>query len=115
MGLGTTPEHENDFSVPRNSLDAMAAFINPVNWLGYSNCAQLVMANIVSSPMMSSVAVFLMSRNLSDCNVGMHVGMDGLLGGNAMGNDLKFMANELMYHQNNNSILMYSSSISYFQ
>merc|ERR1712190_471858 len=100
--LGTTPEHENDLSVPRNSLDAMAAFINPFKWLGYSNCAQLVMASIVSSPMMSSVAMLLVNGHARDCGV-------GLLGSDAMmGNDLKFMANELIYHQNNNSILMYS-------
>merc|ERR1712113_1246409 len=98
--VGRKPENENDFSVPRNNVfHALSAFLNPMQWLQHSN----LFSNILCSPMISSV--LLMGR----MNGG---NMNGF--GNMIQNDLEFMANELDFYQNN-SVLMYSSALSYFQ
>ena len=118
--LGSTPENENDFSVPRNMIN----FINPMYWLRYSGCVNWMVSNIMASPMISSVIWMKygdlknnmnMNMNMNDIMDDMMIGgMMNIAGQNRIVNDLKFLANELKFYQNN-SILLYSSPSSYFQ
>lgn len=119
--LGSTPENENDFSVPRNIIN----FINPMYWLKHSGCINWMVSNIIASPMISSLlwmkyGDFQNNLNMNPLNMNgimdemMIGGIMNIAGQNRIVNDLKFMANELKFYQNN-SILLYSSPVSYFQ
>lgn len=124
--LGSTPENENDFSVPRTNsgllFKTMINFVNPMTWLKYSGCVNLVLSNILSSPMISSILFMGHSMNSNNYNnnhgidIGAQMRLMGIInigGKNRIINDLKFMTNELQFYQNN-PILMYSSPVSYF-
>eukprot|EP01083_Nonionella_stella_P218849 784395_1 len=104
--MGSTPENENDFSVPRNSfglvLDMMFNFIRPITWIKRSGMANLLVSNIVSSPIISSV--MLMKYGLNNYNENMNsfnygngqmkwMGMMNYgCNNNRIFNDLQFMA-----------------------
>mmetsp|Transcript_38206 Transcript_38206/g.61164 ORF Transcript_38206/g.61164 Transcript_38206/m.61164 type:complete len:978 (+) Transcript_38206:17-2950(+) len=128
--LGSTPENENDFSVPRTSMavfesvvSAMAHFVNPVNWLKYSGCANLMVSGILASPMVSSVMWMsygmkngAVAQGMGHSAVEQQVQMMGIMNfgaKNRIVNDVRYMADELKFYQNN-SVLMYSSPAWYF-
>merc|ERR1712154_314117 len=96
--MGSTPENENDFSVPRNSINIISNFVNPITWLRHSGFANFMLLNIVRSPLISSV--LMMNNNH-------HLGAAG----NRIFNDLQFMSNELDFFRRN-QVLMYSPSLS---
>ena len=125
--IGTQPEHENDFSKPRTMMSALISFINPINYIKYSNLSNLLITNIISSPFISSV-LFLRNEFMNKDNNVLLNGLNGLNGGgmnDMMGimnfggdgmriyNDIKYVSNELKFYRNN-SILMYSPYLSYF-
>lgn len=118
--MGSTPEHENDFSVPRTSmginLDSLMQFVNPMNWVKRSGFAKLMVSNLVASPLIS--AVMLMKREMSTGMMGIDTAEIQMLGMATFGHqkvwsDVQFMADELKFF-GNNQILMYSPALSYF-
>merc|ERR1712045_710218 len=80
--MGSTPEHENDFSVPRTSmginLDAMMQFVNPMSWIKRSGMANLMVSNLVASPLIS--AVILMRSGVRAGLTGMDTAGTQMLG-----------------------------------
>merc|ERR1712228_499835 len=101
-------------------MGTMIHFVNPMTWLKYSGSVNFMVSNIIASPMISSVMLMghKMNGNGNGIGIGggpqMHImGMMNFGNGNRMFNDMKFMSDELKFYQNN-SILMYSSALSYF-
>ena len=98
------------------NLNAMMQFVNPMTWIKRSGMANLMVSNLVASPLIS--AVMLMQSGVSAGMMGMDIAGVQMLGmasfgGGKMWRDLQFVADELKFFKNN-QILMYSPELSYF-
>lgn len=100
--MGSQPEHENDFSVPRSGL----------SWMRYSNFLSLILSNMISSSFVSSMMLSFYSKPQGLlASVAMDGGVNGIC--NGIADDLTFLKEEIEMF-NGNSALMYDTLLAFY-